>query len=135
MARANTVMSTGPTACSQAPHKIASWCCCTKAVSWAPLAPAGGPGLIANEIPIMHVPTRPDTAAHTAALLVNMRVPFRDGSIRVSNKQDARNRRMPWTPTGLVSDPGCGRSFATVLGPPHSPLYDVLPMAWQPEPE
>jgi hypothetical protein len=32
----------------------------------------------------MHVPTRPDTAAQTAALLVNMRMPFRDGSIRVT---------------------------------------------------
>src|SRR5215467_3475950 len=84
MARANTVMSAGPTACSQEPHKIASWCCCPKAVSWAPLAPAGGPVLIANEMPSMHVPTRPDTAAQTAALFVNMRVPFCDGPIRVT---------------------------------------------------
>jgi hypothetical protein len=39
--------------------------------------------LIANEIPIMHVPTRPDTAAQTAAVLVSMRMPFREGSNRV----------------------------------------------------
>jgi hypothetical protein len=32
----------------------------------------------------MHVPTSPDTAAHTAAVLVNIRMPFRDGSIRVT---------------------------------------------------
>jgi len=63
---------------------MASWCCCPKAVSWAPLAPAGGPGLIANEIPIMHVPARPDTAAQAAALLVNICSPFCDGSIRVT---------------------------------------------------
>jgi hypothetical protein len=53
----------------------------------------------------MHVPTRPDTAAQTVALLVNIAMPFRDGSIRVGNKQDARNRQMPWTPAGLVPDP------------------------------
>jgi hypothetical protein len=82
MARANTTMSAGPTACSQEPHKIASWCCCPKAASWAPLAPAGGPVLIANEIPIMHVPATPDTAAQAVALLVNIRMPLRDGSIR-----------------------------------------------------
>ena len=32
--------------------------------------------MIANEIPIMHVPARPDTAAQAAALLFNMRMPF-----------------------------------------------------------
>jgi hypothetical protein len=34
-------------------------------------------------MPIMHVPTRPDTAAHIAAVLVNMRMPFREESIRM----------------------------------------------------
>jgi hypothetical protein len=32
----------------------------------------------------MHVPARPDTAAQAAALLVNMRMPFCDESIRVT---------------------------------------------------
>jgi hypothetical protein len=31
----------------------------------------------------MHVPARPDTAAQTAAVLVNMWVPFREGPIRL----------------------------------------------------
>jgi len=31
----------------------------------------------------MHVPARPDTAAHTAAVLVSMRMPFREGPIRL----------------------------------------------------
>ena len=51
---------------------------------WAALAPAGGAVVIANEIPIMQVPTRPDTAAHTAALAVSMAMPFCDGSIWVT---------------------------------------------------
>jgi hypothetical protein len=48
------------------------------------VAPAGGPGLIANEIPIMHVPARPDTAVQAVALLLNICVPFCERSIQVT---------------------------------------------------
>ena len=97
--------------------------------------------MMANEIPSMHVPTRPDTAAHTAALLVSMRMPFREESIRVIFVKSG---------DAAVFDkggPGPTRPAKTRVlfrlrpltchdaRPAHSPPYDVLPMSWRPQPE
>jgi hypothetical protein len=59
MARANRMMSAGPTAWSHAPQRNDAYHSRLNALSCAAVALSGGPGLMANDKPIMIVPVMP----------------------------------------------------------------------------